>query len=294
MNTERSPWKGIAIFLGIIICLFVIIVGLSLLLGKKQYIGGEKIALIRVEGIITESKSILEQLEKYSQNPTVKAIVIRVDSPGGGVAPSQEIHRAIANIRAKDRQKVVVSMGSLAASGGYYISCSANRIVANPGTISGSIGVLMEFANIQELFKKIGLDTVVIKSGKHKDIGSPTRPMTKEEKQLLQEVLDDVYEQFVEAIVEGRGLDEEEVRRLADGRIFSGKQALELGLVDELGGINEALELAAELSGIKKRPLEVIEKEERFSLKDLMRGTIQQIIPQNLTNNPITIQYIWK
>lgn len=294
MNTGRSPWKGVAIFLGIVISLFLAIIILSLLIGKKQYLGGEKIAIIRIEGLITESRSILDQLDEYSRNPKVKAIVLRVDSPGGGVAPSQEIHRAIANIRAKGEQKVVVSMGSLAASGGYYISCSADKIMANPGTITGSIGVLMEFGNVEELFRKIGLGTVVIKSGKHKDIGSPTRPMTSEEKRLLQEVLNDVYEQFLEAIAEGRNMDKEQVRKLADGRIFSGRQAMELGLVDEMGGIQEALELAAELSGIEKRPLDIIEKEEKLSLRGFLRGTIQQIIPQNFTNNSISLQYTWK
>ncbi len=294
MNSERSAWKGIGIFLGIIAVLFVVIIGLSLVVGKKEYLGGEKIALVRVEGVITESRSILEQLDKYARNSTVKAIVLRVDSPGGGVAPSQEIHRAIANIRAKGRQKIVVSMGSLAASGGYYISCPADKIIANPGTITGSIGVIMEFPNVQQLFKKIGLQTVVIKSGKYKDIGSPTRPMTKEEGQLLQNVITDVYDQFVEAIVQGRGMDEEQVRKMADGRIFSGKQAMEMGFVDELGGLDDALEAAADLSGIKERPLDVIEQEEEFTLKDFMSGIAQNIIPRNLTNNSISLQYIWK
>ncbi len=294
MNSERSAWKGIGIFLGIILVLFVIIIGLSLVVGKREYLGGEKIALVRVEGIITESKPILEQLEKYSKNPTVKAIVVRVDSPGGGVAPSQEIHRAIANIKAAGKQKIVISMGSLAASGGYYISCPADEIIANPGTITGSIGVIMEFPNVQELFKKIGLQTVVIKSGKHKDIGSPTRPMTKEEKQLLQTVINDVYNQFVEAIVQGRGMDEEEVRKVADGRIFSGKQALKLGFVDALGGLEDALEAAAKLGGIEKRPLEVIEQQEKFTLEDFISGIVQDVIPRSLTNNSISLQYIWK
>jgi protease-4 len=294
MSPERSTGRGILIFLGIIIFLFVVVIGLSLLLGKKQHFGSEKIALIRVEGVITDSKPILEQFDRHSKNPTVKAIVLRVDSPGGGVAPSQEIYQAITNIRAEGKQKIVVSMGSLAASGGYYISCPADKIVANPGTITGSIGVLMEFANVQELFKKVGLEAVVIKSGKHKDIGSPTRPMTKEEKQLLQGVLDDVYQQFVEAIAQGRGMKEEEVRKLADGRIFSGRQALQLGLVDELGGIQEALELAAELSGIEKRPLVVIEDEKGFSLRDLMRSVLQDLMPQSFTHNTVSLQYIWR
>jgi protease-4 len=293
MNTNRSPWKGIIIFLGIVGFLFVIIVCLSVLLGKKQYFGQPKIALIRVEGVIEESQNFLRQLDKYSKNPTVKAIVIRVDSPGGGVAPSQEIYQALIDIKKKGLQKLVVSMGSVAASGGYYISCAADKIVANPGTITGSIGVLLAFANFQELMKKVGLEPVVIKSGKHKDIGSPARKMTNEERLILQGVLDDVYQQFLEAIMQGRGIEEEKLRELADGRIFSGKQALELKLVDQLGSIQDALELAANLSGIKERPLTVIEEEKGFSIKDIIRGAIQDIIPQNLSNNSVSLQYIW-
>ncbi len=294
MNEQRSLGKGILIFLGIIMFVLVIVVGLSFLVGKKQYFGEEKIALIRVEGIIEQSRNIIDQLDKYSRNPTVKAIVIRVNSPGGGVAPSQEIYEAIIKIRNEGKQKIVASMGSLAASGGYYISCPTDKIVANPGTITGSIGVLMEFANLQELFKKVGFKAMVIKSGKHKDIGSPTREMTAEEKALLQDVIDDVYAQFIEAIAQGRNMDEDKIRELADGRIFSGRQALELGLVDELGGIHTALELAAELSGIKKRPLVVIEREEEFSFKKFMQGALQDIIPNSTSANNIKLEYVLK
>jgi len=166
--------------------------------------------------------------------------------------------------------------------------------VANPGTITGSIGVLMEFANVEELFKKVGLSTVVIKSGTYKDVGSPTRPMTEEEKKILQEVLDDVYEQFIDAIVQGRHLDKDKVKKLADGRIFSGKQAQALGLVDELGSLEDALELAANISGIKRRPLVVIEEKPGFSLRELMRSLSHHIIPQGFPQHNISLQYRWR
>ncbi|MCK4536549.1 MAG: signal peptide peptidase SppA, partial [Desulfuromonadales bacterium] len=191
---------------------------------------GEKIAVVEVLGVITDSASAIEHLHNFRDNDSIKAIVLRVDSPGGGVGPSQEIHdevRQVATVK-----PIVVSMGSAAASGGYYIAAPADLIVANPGTITGSIGVIMEFTNIQDLLEKIGLRSQVVKSGKHKDIGSPVRPMSVEDREILQSMIDDVHSQFIEAVAVGREMDPEVVRQLADGRIFTGRQAKELGLVD--------------------------------------------------------------
>ena len=277
---NRSARKGIIIFIVVILACFILVAGLSLLVNKKDYIGSSKIAIIRVEGVITDAKEILGQFDEYEQNRTVKAIVLRVDSPGGGVAPSQEIYDRVIGIHKQGDQKIIVSMGSVAASGGYYISCAADRIIANPGSLTGSIGVIMEFANVQELFKKIGLDTVVIKTGEYKDIGNPTRPMTPAEKQLLQDVIDDVYRQFVEAISQGRKISPEKVRQIADGRIFSGKQAKALGLVDDLGGLERAIEIAADMVGIEERPIPILEKKEKFSWKELLTSLSQNLIPQ--------------
>ncbi len=267
---NNSTRKGILIFLVVILACVILVAGLSFLVSKKDHFGSNKIAVIRVEGIITDAREVLEQFNEYELNQTVKAIVLRVDSPGGGVGPSQEIYERIVDIQKKGSPKVIVSMGSVAASGGYYISCAADKVVANPGSLTGSIVVIMEFANVQELFKKIGRDTVVIKTGEFKDLGNPTRTMTPAEKQLLQGVIDDVYQQFVDAISRGRKLNTEKVRAIADGRIFSGKQAKELGLVDELGGLERALEIAADMVGIKQRPLEILEREEQFSWKKFL------------------------
>ena len=192
-----------------------------------------------------------------------------MDSPGGAVAPSQEIYEEVK--KATLKKKVIVSMGSVAASGGYYISAPADRIIANPGTLTGSIGVIMEIPNIEGLMNKIGVKTEVIKSGRHKDIASAFRKMGKEERLILQGVLDDVHEQFIKAVSEGRKIPFEEAKKLADGRIFTGRQAVEARLVDELGTLEDAIAIAGRLAGIKGEP-EVVTKKERFSIVDILRG----------------------
>jgi len=229
---------------------------------------GEKVAVIEVEGVIASARDLNERLIAFRDDPSVKAIVLRINSPGGGVGPSQEIHEEVGKtVRIKP---VVVSMGSVAASGGYYIAAPAQRILANPGTITGSIGVIMEFTNIQELLGKIGLQNAVVKSGEHKDIGSPTRPMSERDRQILQELIDDVHQQFMTAIAEGRKMDMNKVRALADGRIFSGNQALKLGLVDELGNLQDAIRVAGKLGGIEGEPSVVYPPDPRPRLLDYL------------------------
>ncbi len=232
---------------------------------------GENIALMRVEGPILDSKNAIEEIKEYVKDPSVKAIVMRVDSPGGVVPPCQEIYEEIK--KAVSKKKVVVSMGSAAASGGYYISAPASRIIANPGTLTGSIGVIMEIPNIEGLMNKVGVKTEVIKSGSHKDIASVFRTMGKDERAILQGVIDDVHKQFVEVIVEGRKMSPEDVRKIADGRVFTGRQALAIGLVDELGNLEDAIRVAARLAGIKGEP-NVVSKKEKFSVIDLLRGKL--------------------
>jgi protease-4 len=296
MKTQRKRpiWVGFFIFLAIVGVTFMVILSLSMLMGKKDFFGADKIAIVRVEGIIFNSKEIIKQLKKHKSNPTVKAMVLRVDSPGGGVGPAQEIYELVREIANKKEKKILVSMGSVAASGGYYIACPAEKIVANPGTITGSIGVIMEFPNIQELFKKIGLDTVVVKSGKYKDLGSPVRPMSKEERRLIQGMIDDVYQQFVNAVAEGRNLPAEQVRQFADGRIFSGKQAKKLGLVDELGGLEHTVELAARLTGLDKKAFIRLEEQKRFELSEFLSGISRVLGLAGMPQSTISLQYLWK
>ncbi len=263
--------KKVLIFF-IIIVAIIAILSLLLTLTNKVTIG-EKVALIRIEGLILDSRDVIKELKEYSKDNSIKAIVLRVDSPGGGVAPAQEIYEEIIKVKAK--KKVVVSMGSVAASGGYYISSPADKIVANAGTLTGSIGVIMEIPNIEGLMQKIGVKTQVIKSGRHKDIASVFKSITPEEKQILQSVLDDVHNQFIKAVAEGRGMKFEDVKKLADGRIFTGRMAKEVGLVDELGNLEDAIKLAGELSGIKGEP-RVVYKKEKFSFFDIIRGSFSR------------------
>lgn len=252
--------------------IFVVIAALGLVATfKGKFPLGDKVALVRVTGIILDSTDVIKELKEYSKDKSVKAIVLRVDSPGGGVAPSQEIYEEILKI--KKHKKVIVSMGSVAASGGYYISAPADRIVANAGTLTGSIGVIMEIPNVSDLMKKIGVKTQVIKSGRHKDMASVFKSLTPEEKEILQAVLDDVHDQFIRAVSEARGMELEVVRKLSDGRIFTGRMAKELGLVDELGNLEYAIMLAGKLAGIEGEP-KVIFKEEEFSIIDMLRGEI--------------------
>jgi len=230
-----------------------------------------KIALIRVEGVIVDSRKIVKALRRYRKNPDIKGILIRIDSPGGGVAPSQEIYDELIEIQREGLKKVVSSMGTVAASGGYYIASATDLIVANPGTLTGSIGVIMELTNIEGLLDKIGVEGITIKSGKNKDVGSPFRKMQKEERALLQGVLDDVHSQFIEAVAEGRSLRIDEVRRLADGRVFTGRQAQEVGLVDELGSLQWAIQRSAELAGIEGKP-QIIEADEKTILSEFLEN----------------------
>lgn len=268
--------KKILIFFSVI---FVLIVILSLILTFTHKVSlGDKVALVRVTGVILDSTDVIDELKEYANNSSIKAIILRIDSPGGAVAPSQEIYEEI--IKIKEKKKVIVSMGTVAASGGYYIAAPADKIVANAGTLTGSIGVIMEIPNISGLMQKIGVETQVIKSGEHKDIASMFKSLRPEEKQILQNVLDDVHNQFIRAVSDGRKKKFEDIKKLADGRIFTGKMAKELGLVDELGNLQDAIMLAGKLSGIKGEP-EVVQKKEKFSFMEILKGEF----PAKLMNN---------
>ena len=214
---------------------------------------GKKVALVEARGTILDPGPVVGQLKKYTDDRSVVGIVLRIESPGGSVAASQEIYKAVLRAR-KGGKKVVASMGNVATSGGYYIAAAADTIVADPGTVTGSIGVIAEFPNLEKLLEKFGLKVEVIKTGRYKDIGSPLRKMRQEERELMEGVLEDVYEQFLMAVSEGRGIPEDSLRPYADGRIFTGSQAKSLGLVDVLGGYQDAVDLAGRMAGIGPNP----------------------------------------
>jgi len=256
--------------------------------------GIEKIALVKVEGMLITADTIVDEINSYAEDSSVRAILIRIDSPGGGVVASQEIFNAVLNARKQGKKKVVISMGSVAASGGYYIAAAGDRIVANPGTLTGSIGVKMEFANLEKLLEKIGVRGMVVKAGEYKDMGSPFREMTEPEKRLLQAVIDDVHSQFIEAVAKGRNLPEADVKAIADGRIFTGRQALQLKLVDQLGDLEDSVLVAAELAGIKGKP-KVVKKERKVPFleyfKDETAAWFSDIITRGLDRGKVSLQY---
>ena len=267
----RRTWLGISVTVS---ASLLLLFGLAFLLSKWQHLGGSKVALITVDGVILDSKEVIEQLEKHRTNPSVKAIVLRINSPGGGVSPSQEIYEELVKTRQVNHTPVVASMGSLAASGGYYIASAADVIVANPGSITGSIGVLIQVPNISGLLQKIGVRSVVVKSGEHKDLASPIREMTDAERQILQRLMDDVHDQFIDVVVKTRKLDRQKVQALADGRIFSGREAKSLGLVDQLGNLQDAIDRAASLAGIPGKPTVIQERKRRFFPLDLLSRAV--------------------
>jgi protease-4 len=257
------------IFLGLF--LIVLFAVTFLMFGDPQMLPGDKLALVEIAGPIYSSQRVVDQLHRYKDDGSIKAIVLRINSPGGVVAPVQEIHRELTKLQ----KKVVVSMGSTAASGAYYIACAADWIFANPGTVTGSIGVIMQFPKLGELMKKLGIEQEVIKSGRYKDAGSAYRKLTPEERELFQETIDDVYDQFLDAILEGRQhkeLTRELIEEIADGRVLSGRQALEKELVDQLGDLTDAIEYASKLGGIEGKPRVIKVKTRKPLLERLLRG----------------------
>jgi protease-4 len=298
MWAGRAPiLRGVVVTGVIAIVFFLLVLALTVLIMGRPDLreSGERIAIVTIEGVISGelAERTIRQLTKYADDASIKAIVLRIDSPGGGVAPSQEIYQEVKRLRAKGKL-VVASLGSLAASGGYYVAAAVERIFANPGTITGSIGVIIQLANAEQLLRKVGVDSTVIKSGPFKDSGTPTRPLREEEREVFQSVVDDVYQQFVEAVAQGRHLHEDEVRQLADGRIYSGRQAKTLNLIDEFGTLQDAVAYAASSVGIVGKPRLVQEGKEslwwlKFLLEGMQRVTAFPLFP---TGDGI-LQYRW-
>ncbi|NNK84588.1 MAG: signal peptide peptidase SppA [Desulfobacterales bacterium] len=254
--------------------------------------GGEKVGIIEIKGVIADSKVVIHHLKRFREDKSIKAIVLRIDSPGGGVGPSQEIFREVR--KTVKLKKVVASMGAVAASGGYYIAAGTDGIVANPGTVTGSIGVIMGFTNFQELFRKIGLVPVVVKSVEYKDMGSPVRDMSDEERKIFQNLSANIHRQFVEAISEGRKMELSKVESIADGRIFSGEQAKEMHLVDRLGNLEDAVEWAGKMAGIKGKISSVYAPEKRTSLLKYFIELSVKEISDRYINNEFYAGYLYR
>jgi protease-4 len=276
------------IFLGMFMTVVLNFFGQSSVLPFSHQIG-----VIHIEGTITDSEPVLSQLVKFRNDRRIKAIILRIDSPGGGVGASQEIYREVR--KTNETKKVIVSLGDTAASGGYYIASAGDKIVANPGTITGSIGVIMEFVQIQELSKKIGVSLEVLKSGEFKDIGSPLRELTDREKDLIRDLILDIQEQFINAVASGRNMPVEKVREIADGRIISGSMAKDLGLVDQLGNFQDAVDLTKKTVGIKGNVTLVSPKKTGIRIWDLIfqnaTKALSEAVNENLTP---AVEYRWR
>jgi protease IV len=287
MFSRRHPYLHFLLIFSSIVSVSTIAISLIVLAGIKLSTQNdtdisdaeEKVGVIEVKGLISDPHDVIQDLRRYREDKSIKAIVLRIDSPGGGVGPSQEISREVQ--RTLKDKKVVASLGAVAASGGYYVAAATSGIVANPGTITGSIGVIMGFTDIQGLLQKIGVSPVVVKSGQYKDIGSPVRTMTDPERTILQTFSDQVHRQFITAIAEGRHLEYEKVVSVADGRILSGENALELGLVDRLGNLEDAIAWAGEMGGITGKVSAVYAKDKKHTfIKRLAESSLHEILNQ--------------
>lgn len=289
MFTRRHPYLFFFLTLVTLVSVSVIILSYLLVKGLETSrlsdlvaeSGGGNVGIVEINGVIADSGDAIRLLKHFREDDAIKAIVLRVESPGGVVGPSQEIYREIR--KTVPTKKVVASMGAVAASGGYYVAAACDGIIANPGTITGSIGVIMGYTNFEKLLERIGLSPVVIKSGEYKDMGSPTRKMTPQETETLQYFVDQTHRQFVRAIAEGRDMDLDHVESLADGRIYTGEEAMKNGLVDRMGNLEDAIEWAGRLGGIDGKISPVYKREDTFSfLRYISESVINILISKSI------------
>jgi len=294
MFSRRHPYLFFILVSSSIFVAGIIGISTLIFLGTREsdFNMGEKVGVIEISGIITDAKDTIRNIRKYREDDSIKAIVLRINSPGGVVGPAQEIFREVR--KTVEEKKIIASMGAIAASGGYYVAAGTDGIMANPGTITGSIGVIIGYTNFEEILQKIGLYPVVVKSGEYKDMGSPVRKMTEREKKLLQDFVDSTHRQFVAAVAEGRKMDPAKVKAIADGRIITGEDAKSLGLVDRLGNIEDAIEWAGRIGGIKGKISAVYSRKADISFVDyFIESSIRKIV--NCVVNPeFHVGYILK
>ena len=297
MTTNRK-WLA-----GVLIAVFILSAGLLFTLAAVIFFKddsirltsfSDRVGILELKGVIEESETFNRQLKTFREDKSILAVVVRIESPGGMVAPSQEIYQQLSRLRDETDKPVVVSMGSIAASGGYYVACAADSILAAPGTLTGSIGVMLEFPNLQEILRKVGISFEVIKSGEHKDIASPWRTMTEEERRVLQDMVDDVYNQFIEVVSRERNLSADSVLSLADGRVFSGRQAKNLGLVDTTGVFQDALDLAGRMCGLGDDPKTVRPRKRRPKWYERLTETVSRVSEPSTALGSPRLMYIFR
>ncbi len=300
MFSRRHPFLFFSLIFTGIVSLTIVVLALLVSIGLKDITGfGERrasgketVGIVEITGVISDSRQPIRHLKQFRKDKSIKAIVLRIDSPGGSVGPSQEIYREV--IKTRKKKKIVASMGALAASGGYYVAAAADKIMANPGTITGSIGVIMGYTNVEKLLEKIGLVPVVVKSGRFKDVGSPVKTMGSEEKLILQQVTDGIHHQFIRDIADGREMAIEKVRQVADGRIFTGEAAVQIGLVDRLGNLEDAVQWAGQLTGAKGEVQAVYPRETDFSFLKYLTETTLKILTESALNNKPYVGYLYR
>ena len=284
---------------GAFVLLAVILFAVLVTVGEDDgadFAFSDRLQVVDIEGELVDSSAIIEQLKRYEDNDSVRAILLKIDSPGGGVAVSQEIYTEVKRLRETKNKIIVAYMASVGASGAYYVACAANSIVANPGTIVGSIGVIAEWVNYQDLLEWAKLKSIVFKTGEFKDTGSATRALTENEKRYFQGLIDDMYVQFLEAVATGRKMDLQDVRTLADGRVFTGRDARERKLIDEIGNFQDAVDVTAKLAGISGKPRLIRLNRQRVTLLDVLTTDLSRFMPisgQTLKSQ-FRFQYLWK
>ncbi len=265
-----------------ILIIFVIIIVIfagSLLIGITGRSFGDRIGVVEIEGTITQSGDTMEDIIKFKDDPSIKGVILRINTPGGAVGPTQEIYKEVRKLR--EKKYVYVSMGSVCASGGYYIASAGHKIFANPSTITGSIGVIMEQTVIEELLKKIGVQSNTIKSGEYKDVGSPLRKMTPEEREYLNRIITGIHQQFIYDVASGRGMTLTDAKKISDGRIFTGSQAKEIGMVDDIGNLYDSVDDLKKTLKIKGKPVLVYGKRPFSLLKWLISSMARELVSQS-------------
>ncbi|MGA3174349.1 MAG: signal peptide peptidase SppA [Syntrophorhabdales bacterium] len=277
------PWsrkkKALLIILSLIVLIFVV----SLVAGLAGRPSGDRIGVVEIEGVITGSKEVMDDIERFKEDASIKGVILRINSPGGAVGPTQEIYREVEKLR--EKKKVYVSMGTTCASGGYYIASAAEKLYANPSTITGSIGVIMHLMIAQEVLKKIGLKSNTIKAGEFKDVGSPFRDMTPAEREYMDGIVMNIYEQFMKDISTGRKMELEKVKKLAEGRIYTGSQAKNAGLVDALGNFYDTVDALKAVLKIKGKP-NLVYTEKPFSFSKWIFGSLSRELMNAAYSSP--------
>src|SRR5215469_10838833 len=257
---------------------------------------GDRIGVVDLEGVILSPQPVVSELKRFGDDSSIKAIILHVNSPGGGVAASEEIYREVKRLRAEKKKKVVVSIESVGASGAFYVASASDKIYANQGSIVGSIGVIAQWVNYGDLLKWAKLKDVVIKTGEFKDTGNPARELTPAEQAYMQSLIDNMFGQFIQAVADGRGMKYAEVKSIANGKVWTGQQAKEMKLIDSIGDFQAVVTDTAKMVGINGQPTLVRPEKEKRTLLDLLLGDVSQYLPsrEKLMEQQVGFYFLWK